>query len=489
MAASDHARRSAGQPARPLDERLRAYFTDRIWEDRPGEPWALGLLHTTVRVGYSTVRGFLENRLTLRAAALTYYSVLSVVPFLAFAFAVLKGLGAYNGFVSGTVQPYLQRTFGGSPTLLSAMQTILHFVDRTNVSTLGVVGLCTLVYTSVSLISSVEAALNEVWGARAARPFLRQLTDYVTLLVTTPILVLVATTFATAAQSSHLVELLRGLLGIGQLIDFLLRFTSIVVVGMALFAIYEILPNVHVRPASALLGAVVSALLWQALLIAHVQFQMGVAGYNALYSVMGAIPIFLVWMYLSWLIVLSGAQVAACHQNQRAMGERFSARRVDQALRERVALALVALVVRDFRAGARRTEAALADDLQLPRAAVGEILSALARAGVLARSEVGREVFYLPARDPAILRTSDVRDAVRSEPEAESLRREVDGHLPPGLRGLLDASEDEWRRSPGNLTLQELSDIAFQCRPEGSSGQDAPQPPARLGSSVAAEER
>jgi membrane protein len=488
MAATDHARGYPGRPSRSLLERLRAYFTDRIWQDEPGQRWTLGLLRSAVRVGYSTVRGFLENRLTLRAAALTYYSVLSLVPFLAFAFAVLKGLGAYNGFVSGTVQPYLAETFGGSPTLLSAMETILHFVDRTNVSTLGVVGLCTLVYTSVSLISSVEAALNEVWGARAQRPFVRQLTDYVTLLVTTPILVLVATTFATAAQSSHVVEFLRQSLGLSPVIDFLLRFTSVVVVGTALFAVYEILPNVHVRPASALLGAVVSALLWQALLVLHVQFQMGVAGYNALYSVMGAIPIFLVWTYLSWLVVLSGAQVAACHQNQRAMGERFSARRVDQALRERLAMALATLVVRDFRAGARRTEASLADDLQLPRAAVNEILSALVRAGVLARAVVGRDVFYLPSCDPGALRLADVRDAVRREPEADSLRSEVDGKLPPGLRKLLDTAEDEWRRSPGNLTLRELSDLALPCKPEGSTGAKPERTPP-LRPPVAADER
>ena len=435
------------------------------------------------------MRGFLENRLTLRAAALTYYSVLSVVPFLAFAFAVLKGLGAYNGFVSGTVQPYLEATFGGSPALLSALETVLQFVDRTNVSTLGVVGLCTLVYTSVSLISSVEAALNEIWGARTQRPFVRQLTDYVTLLVTTPLLVLVATTFAAAAQSSQMVQFLRETLQLGPVIDTLLRFTSVIVVAAALFALYEILPNVHVRPASALLGAVVSALLWQGALVLHVQFQMGVAGYNALYSVMGAIPIFLVWMYVSWLIVLSGAQVAACHQNQRAMGERFSAKRLDQSLRERLAVALAAAVVGDFRSGARRTEVELADALQVARATAGDILAALVRATILARAVVGRDVFYLPARDPTVLRVVDVRNAVRREPEADSLRGEVNGHLPPALRDLIEAEEEEWVRSPRNLTLQELSELARPREPGGAPAAAAARASPRLDKPVAADER
>ncbi len=307
--------------------------------------------------------------------------------------------------------------------------------------------------------------------------------------MTTPLLVLVATTFATAAQSSQVLEFLRNTLQLGVIIDFLLRFTSVVVVGTALFAVYEILPNVHVRPISALIGAVVSALLWQGVLVLHVQFQMGVAGYNALYSVMGAIPIFLVWMYLSWLIVLSGAQVAACHQNQRAMGERFSARRVDQALRERLALSLAALVVRDFRTGARRTEVDLADTLQVARATVGEILTALVRTGILARAVVGRDVFYLPGRDPTALRAGEVRSAVRREPEADSLRIEVDGHLPTALRELLDAAEEEWGRSARNLTLQELSDLAGPCEPEGSPAARPERSPPRLDTPVAADER
>lgn len=432
------------------------------------------------RLGYATFRGFLENRLTLRAAALTYFSVLSIVPLLAFAFAVLKGLGAYSGFVDGTLTPYLTQTFGENTSLLAAVQYVFRFVDRTNVSTLGVVGLLTLVYTSVSLLSNVEASFNVVWGARTQRPFLRQVTDYVTLLVTTPILIVVATTFATAAQSSQAILFLRETLGLGQVIDFLLRFTSVVVVATALFALFVILPNVHVRPVSALIGASVSALLWQAVLIAHVQFQVGIAGYNALYSVLGALPIFLVWMYFSWVTVLVGAQVAAAHQNGRAMGEQFVRRHVDQALRERLAVGLAAVVTRDFRTGTRRPEIELADLLQVPRATVDEVLSALVEAGILARAVAGRDTYLLPGRDPASVRALDVRDALRREPTADSARPALEAHLPGPLRDVLDALEQEVRRSPRNLTLVELSELA------GRTATEPLPPPARAPGSTGA---
>ncbi len=454
----------AARARRPALDELRSWFTDRAWRVGPDAPrGARRVLAALSRLGYATVRGFLENGLTLRAAALTYFSILSVVPLLAFAFAVLKGLGAYSGFVEGTLTPYLTRTFGENASLLAAVQYVFQFVDRTNVSTLGVVGLIALVYTSVSLLSSIESSFNVVWGARTQRPFLRQVTDYVTLLVTTPILLVVATTFATAAQSSQLVLFLRETLGLGALIDFLLRFTSVVVVATALFALFVILPNVHVRPASALLGAAVSALLWQAVLVLHVQFQLGMARYNALYSVLGALPVFLVWTYFSWITVLAGAQVAASHQNRRAMGERFVNQRVDQALRERLAVALAAVVTRDFRAGARRPETELADLVQLPRAPVDEVLGALVRAGILARAVAGRDTYLLPGRDPAAVRALDVRDALRREPEADSTRPALEAHLPGPLRDVLDGLEQELRRSPRNLTLVELSELVMHA--------------------------
>jgi membrane protein len=465
--------RAASARRSPLDE-LRIWFTDRVWRVGPEAPRGLRrALAAVSRVGYATVRGILDNRLTLRAAALTYFSVLSIVPLLAFAFAVLKGLGAYTDFVGTTLMPYLQRTFGENASLLAAVQYVFRFVDRTNVSTLGVVGLLTLVYTSVSLLSNIEASFNVVWGARTQRPFLRQVTDYVTLLVTTPILIVVATTFATAAQSSQVVLFLRETLQLGQVIDFALRFTSVVVVATALFALFVILPNVHVRPASALIGAAVSALLWQGVLILHVRFQVGIASYNALYSVLGALPIFLVWMYFSWVTVLVGAQVAAGHQNGRAMGERLVRQRVDQALREQLAIVLAAVVTRDFRAGTRRAEAELAELVGLPRAAVDDVLGALVQAGVLARAIAGRDTYLLPGRDPSSVRALDVRDALRREPAADAARPALEAHVPAPLRDVLDGLDQEVRHSARNITLVELSDLVANAAP------DQVPPPAR----------
>ncbi len=450
---------SWGDRDRGPTKRLRAFFAERIWEVRVADlRRGRAMLYRASRVGYSAVNGFLANRLTVRAAALTYYSVLSVVPFLAFAFAVLKGFGAYTGFVDGTVRPYLGRTFGANPSLLGSLERILQFVERTNVSTLGALGLLILGYTSVSLLSSVEDTLNEIWGVRTRRPFLRQVTDYVTLLVTTPLLVVASATAVTAAESSSVVTFLRDALALGAVIDLLLRFSSLAIVGLAFFALYEILPNVRVRPLSAAIGAMVAAALWQLALVLYVRFQIGVSGYNALYSVLSAVPIFLVWTYASWVVVLAGAQVAASHQNERLVRQQFQARRADQELRETLAVIVAAHVARAFLSGGPwrgGAEAAALGDV--PPLVVEEIVDALVRAGLLARTGSGREVGYVPARDPDTIRVDDLRGALRRDPAAAGGREAVERGLGPELRRVLHDPEEEGRRSPRNVTLRELA--------------------------------
>lgn len=469
------ATRTGGAPGRrgPI-EGLRAFFAEKVWAAPAGRRGATPALYRAGRVAYATVRGFLVDRGTVRAAALTYYSVLSLVPFLVFAFAILKGFGVYRTFVDATVRPYVRDTFGENAALLGAMERVLRFVDRTDVSALGVLGLVALVYTCVSLLGSVEDALNEAWGARTRRTFLRQVTDYVTLLVTAPLLAVAATAVAAAAQSSRVVLFLRDALGLGAVIDFLLQFTSVAVSGIAFFAVYLILPNVRVRAASAALGAAVAAVAWQAALVLYVRFQVGVSNFNALYSVLSAIPIFLVWTYLSWIVVLLGAHVAASHQNEWAIGQRLRAARADPALREMLAILVAARVARAFVAGVPwRVPAGTADLVELSPLTVDETLDALVRGGILARVATPGDARYLPARDVDATRVEDVLAALRKERDADALRAALERHVAPGLRAVLAGAGAHARDAGWNVSLRELADRV------GEGGTAAP-PPATL---------
>jgi membrane protein len=461
-------------------DRLRSFFTEEIWGAPAGGRAGKALLYRVSRVGYAAARGFLANRLTVRAAALTYYTVLSLVPFLAFAFAILKGFGVYRTFAEGTLRPYLARTFGENPALLGAMERVLHFVDRTDVSALGVLGLVVLVYTCISLLGSVEDALNETWGASTRRTFLRQVTDYVTLLVTTPLLVVAAAAAAAAAQSSSVVLFLRERLDLGPVIDLGLQLAPVAVVGVAFFAVYLILPNVRVRAVSAALGAAVAAVAWQAVLVLYVRFQVGVSNFNALYSVLSAIPIFLVWLYASWVVVLVGAQVAASHQNEWRIRQRVRATRADQDLKETLAVVIAARIARAFVAGAAwRSGEELADLAELSPLTIEQTLDALVRAGIVARATAGGEVVWLPARDLDGVRVDDVRGALRHDRDAEVIRAELERQAGPALVRLLRDAERDARESARNVTLRELAALAGPGGPPGADPAPAAERPRK----------
>ena len=442
-------------------EKAQRFFSDRIWSGSAELRRSRALLYRASRILYATVQGGREQRLNFRAAALTYFSVLSIVPFLAFAFSVLKGFGGYQRLMQEVVSPALDSTFGELPELRGAIEQVLSFVEKTSVSSLGAVGILLLAYSSISLLSNVETSLNDIWGAKSARPLLRQVTDYTTLLVVTPLLVLAAITLGTAAQSSGVLHFVRDRLALGVVIDLLLKLTSIVLGCVAMIALYILMPNVRTKLSSAVFGGIIGGLMWQGLLVLHVKFQMGVASYNKLYSGFGAIPIFLVWIYMSWRVVLLGAQLAASHQHEQHMHQIQRARHVDQQLRETLALAMTSLVAKRFLAGAPApTATELAGCLEAPVPTVEEVLDTLVKRGILLRAVAGGELGYVPGREVDAIRLADIVGALRIDPGADELKRSIDGQVASPLREVLTRLDRQAQASDDNLSLRALAALA-----------------------------
>ncbi len=464
--------------ARRSWERAQKFFGSRIWAAGLDEVRrSRALLYRTARVLYATVLGYRQKRLNFRAAALTYFSVLSVVPFLAFAFSALKGFGLYKRLVDDTIRPYLASTFGENPTLLRALEQVLAYVEQTDFSRMTAVGVLFLAYTSISLLSTIETSLNDIWDAKTSRPLVRQITDYTTLMVITPLLMLAAAGFRTAASSSGIMRFLTNTLALGPVIDFLFTLAAVVLTCVALTAIYVLMPNVRTRLSSAALGGVTAGLLWQGSLILQVKLQVGVANYNAIYSGLGAVPIFLVWMYISWMIVMLGAQLAAAHQNEQGLRQAMRARHADQELREVLAVAGTAEITRRFLDGAAPpTQIELTELLDAPAPTVQEVLDGLVKAGILARAVCGQDLGYLPARDVEAVRLADVREAVRASPEAAELKAAVESRLRESLRELLRLEQTSYRQGAGSLTLRQLAQhAATHPRPR-----PAPVPPDQI---------
>jgi membrane protein len=451
---------STATPESPgVYRRAERFFTTDVWLADPERlPRVRALGFRTARVVYAGVKTFFEKDLPTRAAALTYYTLLSLVPFLAFAFSMVKGLGAYEQLVSKVVLPQLHETFAGNPALLTAIDKVFAFVDATDATSLGALGAAVLAYTSIGLMRNIASGLNALWGA-PDKPLLRAVRDYIGIIVLAPILLTIAGSVVAVATASTATATtyLRESLGLGVVLDLLLALVPLVVAFIGLLLLYVVLPNLQVRVRSAAVGAAVGALLWYGALLVHVHFQIGVAGYNALYASFAALPIFLVWVYLSWLTVLIGGGVAAGHQNTRLLVHQMRARGADERFCEALAVNVMALIGRTFLDGeAHWTREGLATRLDVSDQLVDRVLGALERRGLVVKAADAAQPEWVLGRDPDTIRVKDILDAMAHEPTTAQVSVSLAEGLDPRVCALLAALQRDLEGSPNNLGLREL---------------------------------
>jgi membrane protein len=354
---------------------------------------------------YYISNSFVIHQGPLRASALTYTTVLSLVPFLAIAFSVLKGLGAQNA-----LEPILQQFAGDSEETISR---IVAYVNNTNMKSMGAIGLVMLIVTVISLMGSIEEAFNAVWGVRETRSVQRRFSDYLSVIVVGPILLIAATSMTSSLQSQWMLQWLIQNTYLGDAILLLFRLLPYLSVWIAMVFLYIFIPNTRIRFASALLGGVVAGTAWQLAQWGYFHFQVGVANYNAIYGTLAALPIFLVWIYTSWLIVLFGLEIVCAHQHRGHVLSGNGALPLTVTAREELALALLLQVSLHFQhGGTPQSSQFLADKLTMPLLPLEPVFADLERLGFLVATS-GSQPGWMPARDPSEILVSDVIDALR----------------------------------------------------------------------------
>lgn len=364
-----------------------------------------GRLFSFLRTIYSISTSFTAHQGPLRAAALTYTTVLSLVPFLAIAFSVLKGLGAQNA-----LEPILQRVAGDSEETISRL---VDYVNNTNVKSLGAIGLVLLILTVISLMGSIEEAFNAVWGVRETRSLQRRFSDYLSVVIVGPILLLAATSMTSSLQSQWILLWLIQNTYLGDAILLLFRFLPYLSVWIAMVFLYIFIPNTRIRFASAVTGGVIAGTAWELAQWGYFHFQVGVANYNAIYGTLSAVPIFLVWIFTSWLIVLYGLEIVFAHQHRGHGISGSGAVRLTATAREQLAVALLVQVGLHFqKGGAPPTAQLLADELNVPLLPLETVFDDLEQLGYLVETSGGASG-WLPARDPSEVPVSGVIGALR----------------------------------------------------------------------------
>lgn len=434
--------------------RARRFFAHDVWQQNLEQlPHWQAFRYRTARIAYCTTRGLLfEDQLHVRAAALTYFTVLSLVPLLAFAFALLKGFGAYESLVEEQLRPWMMQFLAGNQALSQALDKVLEFVDKTNVASLGALGLLLLLYSATRLLRNIESALNEIWGARSGRDLLEQLRDYTAIIVVTPLSLLAAFALTTLGQALDVLRAAGNTLGVSAIVEGAIALIGpLAVLFLGLCFLYIVMPHAHVRIRSAAVGAFVGAIVWYLVLIAHVRLQVGVASYNALYSGFAAFPIFLAWQHISWLVVLVGAQIASLHQHHRSIARRTRLVEADQAFRETTCLAAVLRIARAFSQGnALPSREELSLELDVPDELVADLLDRLVVAGMLVETSAPKRAYAL-AKPPERIRVKEVLDTLRRSPKFQAdLRTAPLDPVAVRIWGELDRGQGEL---PANCTL------------------------------------
>jgi membrane protein len=405
----------------------------------------------------ATTRRFYGDRCLEAAAALTYTSLLSLVPLFALMFAVLKGLGAQH-----RLEPLLLSRLSLDPDVTARM---LEFIDHTNVGTLGALGAVFLIFTVVSVLGSIESIFNMVWRVPRGRTWWRKISDYVSVVLLIPFLLLFAVGITSALREQ---TMLRELLQVDVLHGLALaalRLAPIAINVIAIAILYAVMPNRRPHPRSIMIAALLAGCAWQVVQIAYVSLQIGVARANAIYGALAQLPVTLVWIYVSWAVVLAGAQLAAVIE----FGPEAESRgRRDLSLWALALHVLVHAADRFQRAAGPIELGALAHELDADTELIAQCVATLCDAGTLVAIDEAKESYVL-ARDPATIGLAELA-ALFGDARAP---RGADARVV----ALLAEIEDERRRA---LSHQTLADVLA-----GAPRLSAEQPPAVVGSLVA----
>lgn len=401
----------------PLD--AHRALQDLLFKPRDPHPTPLARLLVLARYPYALLRDLGRGELNLRATDLTYTTLLSLVPLMAFGFAVLKGLGLHRD-----LEPLIYQFFeplGGQATQLTAR--IMDFVERTQGGVLGSLGLAFLLYTVVSTIQKVEQAFNFAWHVEQPRSLVRRVSEYLSLTIIGPIFLVVAFGLISAVRDYTLMQWLASHEPFGSVFAFLGRIGPYLFVALVFTFLYAYVPNARVRAMPACVGGCFAGVLWAGSGIAFASFVGVSTGMVAVYAGFAIFLAALIWIYLSWLILLLGAQLSFYVQNPRYLLTGRAELKLSNALRERIGLAVMYLVGRDHHAGTHRwTLRTLAEHFDMPSSTLADVTRPLERAGLLLSTE---EEVLVPGRDLASLGLDAVMRALREDetPEARLIRR------------------------------------------------------------------
>jgi len=436
--------------------RFFAFIQVDIWRIRLADlPFGKSFLIRQLRIIILAIRGYDEDRCLLRASSLTFYTLLSIVPIVAMFFGVAKGFGFER-----RLQAEIFDRFPGQEEVLSQIISFSNsLLEQTQGGLIAGIGLLVLFWSVLKVLGHIEMALNDIWGIEESRSWGRKFSDYFSIMLISPILVLMSgsvTVFITTqvAQITQKVALL----GIfSPLISILLKLIPYVLIWILFTILYIIMPNTKVNFKAGLLGGVVAGTLYQIAQWAYISFQIGAAKYNAIYGSFAALPLFLMWLQISWWIVLFGAELSFANQNVDTYEYEPDSLKVSPGFKRLLALQIAHLLIKKFENGDRPlTDSQISARLEMPIRLVHSVLFDLAESGLASeiKTKSDKEFAYQPARDINKMTIQYVLEALDQKGTADiPVAKTKDYHA---LSDALQKFGEAMEKSPANKLLKDI---------------------------------
>ena len=434
------------------------FLTSGIWKVKLKDlPPVYAFLMRCLRVVILAMHGFIRNDCAKNASVLTYYSLLNIVPLIAVMFAIAKGFGLTK-LVEGYVLQMADKA-NLQPDMTNQILTFSNSVlEHAKGGLIAGVGVALLLWTVISILGKIEDTFNAIWEVKKPRTLVRKITDYIAIMVFAPILFAVSSsaTVLIASEVKMIIRKLSVLGGFSSIIIFFLNLLPYFSIWFLLIALYMIMPNIKVPLRSGILAGVTAGTVYQIVQWVYIKFQIGVASHGAIYGSFAAIPLFLGWLQMSWMIVLFGSEIAHANDHYETFGFHPDYSMIGDGSKRLLMLRVFHLLVRKFHHGEKPLNTGqIAYQLEIPIRLTKKLLSELVAVGLVAEvaEEAHHGTTFQPARSIEDITIKNVLDMYEqygfSIPQVQSEDAEK-------FAAYLKDISKNMETSPGNKKLKDI---------------------------------
>jgi membrane protein len=377
------------------------HFYDAIWHTSLSDiSKGKSFIFKQLRIIILAAQGFMNDRVQLRASALTFYSLLSIIPVAAIGFAIAKGFA-----LDQKLTQVLTDEFQSQPEVLSwILSSATNALQETRGGYIAGVGMIILFWSVMSLLGQIENSFNHIWQIGSSRPWYRKFTDYLTIMLIAPVFLILSSslTVFVGTDLSDFITRSSMLDFFKPVVSFLVKFAPYLLTWVALTILFIIMPNTKVKFVPAFVSGIIAGTILQLLQWLYIDLQFGISKLSTIYGSFAAIPLFILWLQSSWIIVLLGAELSFANQNVSRYEFESEALNVSHFQKRALVLMIMNMIVRNFTVGEKPIDAEnISRTLKIPVRLVRDILQDLSSAELVSviHEKEHVERLYQPALD------------------------------------------------------------------------------------------